>query len=39
VSGKKGKCPKCGMKLTEKKMEMKKEHMEKGVSHEGHNHN
>lgn len=35
VNGKKGECPKCGMKLIEKKMEMKKE---KEDSHEGHKH-
>ncbi len=34
-SDKKGECSKCGMKLIEKKMEMKKE---KEDSHKGHNH-
>ena len=32
-SDKSGKCPKCGMKLTEKKMDMKKEDNHKGHQH------
>lgn len=35
VSEKKGKCTKCGMKLTEKKMDLKNE---KEDSHKGHDH-
>ena len=35
VSTKPDKCTKCGMKLTEKKMEMKKE---KDAVHNGHSH-
>jgi Cu(I)/Ag(I) efflux system membrane fusion protein len=38
VSTKPDKCTKCGMKLTEKKMEMKKEKKEKDAAHNGHSH-